>query len=71
MIGRTRTQSFLFQHRLLQFKKRFGDIFQFWLGTSHVIVVGNINDVQYIYNNRNIYDQGKSFVERISVLFPD
>jgi hypothetical protein len=56
---------------LAQFKKRFGDIFQFWLGPSHVIVVGNINDVQYIFNNRHIYDHGEMFVQQTSVLFPD
>jgi hypothetical protein len=56
---------------LLQFKKRFGDVFQFWLGPSHVTVVGNITDVQHIFNNRNIYDQGDMFVQQTSVLFPD
>ncbi len=57
--------------RLTEFKRRFGDIFQFWLGSTHVVVVGNINDVQHIFNNRNIYDQGDIFVQKTSVLFPD
>jgi hypothetical protein len=56
---------------LMRFRKRFGDIFQFWLGPTHVIVVGNINDVQHIFNNRHIYDQGDLFVQQVSVLFPD
>ena len=56
---------------LLQFKKRFGDIFQFWLGPTRVIIVGNINDVQHIFNSRNIYDQGDLFVQQTRVLFPD
>jgi hypothetical protein len=56
---------------LLRFRKRFGNTFQFWFGPSHVITVGNINDVQHIYTNRHIYDQGDMFVQQISVLFPD
>jgi hypothetical protein len=55
----------------LQFKKRFGDVYQFWLGSAHVIVVGNINDVEHIFHSRNIYDQGEMFVQRTSVLYPD
>ena len=56
---------------LLRFKKRFGDVFQFWLGSLHVIIVANINDVQHIFNHRNIYEHGDMFVQRTSVLFPD
>jgi hypothetical protein len=56
---------------LLRFQKRFGDIFQFWLGPTHCIVVGNVNDVQHIFNNRHIYDQGDIFVQQLSVLFPE
>jgi hypothetical protein len=50
----------------LQFKKRFGDVFQFWLGPSHVTIVGNINDVQHIFDNQNIYDQSDMFVQQTS-----
>ena len=55
-------------HALAEYKKRFGDVFQFWLGSSRIVVVGNVNDVQHIYNNRQIYDQGKVFIEKVSVL---
>ena len=53
---------------LAEYKTQFGDIFQFWLGSSRLVVVGNVNDVQHIFNNRNIYDQGKVFIEKASVL---
>lgn len=56
---------------LASFKKRFGDIFQFWLGPTHVIVVGNIDDIKHILRNRNIYDQGDIFIEKVSVIYPD
>ena len=56
---------------LQKFRKRFGDTFQFWFGSLHVIVVTNINDVQHIFYNRRIYDHGDMFVQRTNVLFPD
>ena len=60
-----------FSQALVAHKKRFGDIFQLWMGPTRLIVVGNINDVQHIFAHRNIYDQGRSFLERASVLFPN
>ena len=55
---------------LMNCQRRWGDIFQFWLGPSRFIIVGNIDDIQHIFAHRNIYDQGDVFVEKISVLFP-
>ncbi|CAF1281948.1 unnamed protein product [Rotaria sordida] len=52
-------------------KKRFGDIYQYWLGFMHFVVVHDIDDVQYIFTHRNIYDQGQIFLERFSILFPE
>ena len=52
-------------------KAKFGDIYQLWLGPAHYIVVNDINDVQHIFNDRNIYDQGDIFIEQVRVLFPD
>lgn len=54
-----------------QLKDRFGDIFQIWLGPGHYFVVNEINDVQHIFNDRNIYDQGDIFIRQVSGLFPD
>ncbi|CAF3422933.1 unnamed protein product [Rotaria socialis] len=56
---------------LAAFKKRYGDIYQFWLGPSYNIIVNDITDVQHIFCHRNIYDQGDFFIEKASVLFPD
>lgn len=52
-------------------RERFGDICQLWLGPSRFILVSNIVDVQYIFSNRNIYDQGDLFVEKLSNIVPD
>ena len=58
-------------HVLVQFQKKFGDNFQFWLGPARFMVIGDIADVQHIFNHRHIYDQGDVFIEKISLLFPD
>ena len=58
-------------HVLVEFQKKFGDNFQFWLGPSRFMVIGDIADVQHIFNHRHIYDQGDVFIEKISLLFPD
>ena len=55
----------------LSYKHRFGNIFQFWLGFTRVIIASDINDVQYIFNNRHIYDLGDLFVDKLGSLFPD
>jgi hypothetical protein len=52
-------------------KKRFGDIYQIWLGLIRCIVVSNVKDIQYIFANRNIYDQGAIFVEKVNLLVPN
>ncbi|CAF3279416.1 unnamed protein product [Rotaria socialis] len=50
---------------------QFGDIYQYWLGFIHFVVVHNIDDVQYILSHRNIYDQGQIFLEKFSILLPN
>ncbi|CAF1156928.1 unnamed protein product [Rotaria magnacalcarata] len=54
-----------------EFKSRYGDIFQFWFGPTRYIIVGNVNDIQHIFTNRHIYDQGNMFIEQFSTLFPN
>ena len=56
---------------LSSLRQRFGDIYQVWLGLERCIVVCNIKDIQYIFTNRNIYDQGALFVEKASLLMPN
>ena len=55
----------------IYFNERFGDIYQYWLGATRFIVVHNIDDVRYIFTHRNIYDQGKIFLEKFSILVPN
>ncbi len=54
-----------------QFQTKFGDVFQFWLGSVRVIVVCNIEDVKHIFGNRHIYDQGGSFINKYSIINPN
>ncbi|CAF3510932.1 unnamed protein product [Rotaria sp. Silwood1] len=58
-------------HILAAFKKRFGDVFQFWVGPSRFIIVNNIVDVEHIFTHRHIYDQGDIFIEKFSVSYPN
>jgi hypothetical protein len=52
-------------------RKRFGDVYQIWLGHVRFVVVCNIKDIQHIFTNRNIYDQGVLFIEKLSLIVPD
>ncbi len=54
-----------------KFKNRFGDIFQFWLGPSRLIVLSGLDDIKHVFTNRHIYDQGDLFVHKFGLLFPD
>ncbi|CAF2054248.1 unnamed protein product [Rotaria magnacalcarata] len=56
---------------LKEFKSRYGDIFQFWIGARRWIIVSNIKDVQHIFTHRQIYDQGFSVSQTVGALFPD
>jgi hypothetical protein len=40
-----------------QFQSKFGDVFQFWLGSVCIIVVCSLDNVQHIFAHRHIYDQ--------------
>ncbi|CAF4962478.1 unnamed protein product, partial [Rotaria sp. Silwood1] len=53
------------------FRKRFDDTFQFWLGPTRIIVVNKIGDIQHIFTNRHIYDQGEIYIQLFSTLFSD
>ena len=52
-------------------QRQFGDVFQFWLGSTHVIVVSGIGDVQHILTNRHVYDLGDIYAEKLGSLFPN
>ena len=63
--GKTSSEAFA------EFKQRFGNIYQFWLGPSRLIVVSGASDVQHIFTHRHIYDIGNSFVKTFNVLIPN
>lgn len=52
-------------------RERFGDTYQLWFGPTRFIAVNNTEDIHHIFTNRNIYDQGNLFVEKLSVIAPD
>jgi hypothetical protein len=54
----------------LELKTKFGDIFQYWVGPTRLILINNLEDVQHIFNHRNIYDQGDIFIDKISLINP-
>lgn len=54
----------------LDLKTKFGDIFQYWLGSTRIILVNRLEDVQHIFNHRYIYDQGDIFIDKISLINP-
>ncbi|CAF3536902.1 unnamed protein product [Rotaria sp. Silwood1] len=55
----------------LQFKAKFGDIYQFWLGPTRIIVVSRLEDVQHIFAHRHVYDQGDIFAEKFGLVNPN
>ena len=54
----------------LDLKAKFGDIFQYWLGPSRVVAVNRLEDVEHIFANRHIYDQGELFTDKIGLVTP-
>jgi hypothetical protein len=54
----------------LDLKTKFGDIFQYWIGSTRIILVNRLEDVQHIFNHRYIYDQGDIFIDKISLINP-
>ena len=53
------------------FKRRFGNIFSFWLGSTQVIVVSGIGDLEHIFKNRHIYELGDIYSDKLGCIFPD
>lgn len=55
----------------LQLKARFGDVFQIWIGSTRLILINSLEDVQHIFSHRHIYDQGDIFTEKMKLLNPN
>lgn len=54
---------------LYTFKARFGDVFQFWLGSLRIIVVSGTDDVKHIFTRRQIYDKGDLSLKTFGLFF--
>jgi hypothetical protein len=67
ILGRGETLPTVFR----QLQAKFGDVFQFWLGPTRVIVVSGLEDVQHIFAHRHVYDQGGSFINKYSIINPN
>lgn len=52
----------------LELKTKFGDVFQYWLGPSRIVVVNRLEDIEHIFANRHIYDQADLFTEKIGIV---
>ena len=51
--------------------RQLGDIYQFWIGPSRVIVVSNADDIQHIFGHRQIYELADISVEKFGLFFGD
>lgn len=40
---------------IMKLQRKFGDVFQFWLGASRFIVLSNAEDVDHVFSSRNTY----------------
>ena len=58
-------------HIYASLRDKLGDVYQLQLGFIRTIVVGNIDDIQYIFTHRHIYDQGDWFADQIGTLTPN
>jgi hypothetical protein len=56
---------------MLQLREKFGDIFQVWIGSMHIIVINCLEDAQHIFSHRHIYDQGDIFTEKFKIINPN
>ncbi|CAF3789747.1 unnamed protein product, partial [Rotaria sordida] len=55
----------------LKLKSKFGDVYQFWMGLSRFLTVCGVDDIEYIFTHRDIYDQGDVNINKVSLLFHD
>jgi len=54
---------------LCTFRDRFGNVFQFWFGSSRLIVINDTEDVKHILSNRHIYEKGDLSLKTFGILF--
>ncbi|CAF3604744.1 unnamed protein product [Rotaria sordida] len=55
----------------LTMQAEFGDVYQYWIGPLRVIGVCNVEDIQYIFAHRHIYEKSSSHMDRLRVFLPD
>jgi hypothetical protein len=63
-------QNVPFNRVFLDLKAKFGDIFQYWLGPTRIVVVNHLEDVRHIFAHRHIYDQGELYTDKASLVNP-
>ncbi|CAF1075692.1 unnamed protein product [Rotaria sordida] len=56
---------------ITQLRDKLGDVYQFWLGFTHLIMINCLEDAQYIFSHRHIYDQGDLFTEKFKLINPN
>ncbi|CAF3663560.1 unnamed protein product [Rotaria sp. Silwood1] len=56
---------------LRQFQDKFGDVFQFWLGSARMVVVCRLEDVQHIFSHRHEYDQADLVEQKMNFIMPN
>ncbi|CAF4399075.1 unnamed protein product [Rotaria sp. Silwood2] len=56
---------------ILQLRAKFGDVYQFWFGSMRLIMINCLEDAQYIFSHRHIYDQGDLFTENMKLINPN
>lgn len=56
---------------LQDFQRKFGDLFQFWVGSVRLIVVSGHEDVHHIFAHRHVYEQGGVFLDKYRLINPD
>ncbi|CAF0823383.1 unnamed protein product [Rotaria sordida] len=55
----------------LTMQAEFGDVYQYWIGPLRVIGVCNVEDIQYIFAHRHMYEKSSSHMDRLRVFLPD
>lgn len=54
-----------------ELQSKFGDVFQFWLGPTRLVVVSRLEDVQHIFTHRHEYEQAEIFASKMKNIIPN
>ncbi|UJR29807.1 hypothetical protein I4U23_017351 [Adineta vaga] len=59
-----------FHEAFVELKEKYGDVFSFWLGSYHGIVLSRLDHVQQVLADRQTYDVAETTTRNFGVLFP-